>query len=90
MHCTILNTFKQFEYDITAIREDLRIIEAFKRDSASYYEDKDVMQYMKTRGIYVQRTIFNTFKQFEYDITEQKHSNETVQATMKTKMSYST
>ena len=86
------NTFKQFEYDITAIREDLRIIEsikqdnpsyyedtrytcpahnlqhvqtvrirhhskeAFKRDSASCYEDKDVMQYMKTRGIHVQRT----------------------------------
>ena len=53
---TILNTFKQFEYDITAIRGDLRIIEAFKRDNASYYEDKDVMQYMKTRGIHVQRT----------------------------------
>ena len=98
---TILNTFKQLEYDITAIRKDLRIIEAFKRDnasyheedvmpymttsdikctaqsstrsnssnttsqnrsiqwqrdSASYYEDKDVIQYMKTRGMHVQRT----------------------------------
>ena len=93
---TILNTFKQLEYDITAIRKDLRIIEAFKRDNASYHEE-DVMPYMTTSDIKCtaqsstrSNSSNTTSQQFAKTCASSKHSNETVQATMKTKMLCST